>query len=238
MEAILIVDGFAISRRAIANILSANNPSYEVLQAPNSQHLAQICQKSGLDPKVAIVDASHPYQNSLETFIHVKQAFPSSPTMVIGGSPDTKRQAHFLMMGCNAYLARTADRDEISSRFDKLLSSSQEDALKHPIELQDGVEEEFARLRMLTHRELCVLLRLALGEPTKAISHRLGVSSSTISIMKLHIMEKLNIKNHFELIKFALDSKLISRPPHQALNDSYNRLRELPLLSGWHSFHD
>jgi DNA-binding NarL/FixJ family response regulator len=214
MEAILIVDGFAISRRAIANILSVKNPSYEVLQAPNSQHLARIRQTSRDDFRVTIVDASHPYQNSLETLIHVKQTFPYAPTMVVGGSPNTRRQAHFMMMGCNAYLARTAGRDEISSHFDKLLSCSHEDASKPQVELPDGADAELAKMKLLTSRELRVLLRLALGEPTKAISHQLGVSSSTISIMKLHIMEKLNIKNHFELIKFALDSKLIPHPPH------------------------
>lgn len=218
MEAILIVDGFAISRRAIANILSINNPSYEVLQALNSRHLTQISKSAGLNPKMTIVDASHPYQNSLETFIHVKQVFPFSSTIVIGGSPDIKRQAHFMMMGCDAYLPRTASGDEISNRFNTLLSYSPGDDLKLNIESRSDDEEESSTLKMLTQRELQVLLRLAFGESTKSISHQLNVSSSTVSIMKLHIMQKLNIRNPYELIKFALDSKLISNPPHQPSN--------------------
>ena len=58
-------------------------------------------------------------------------------------------------------------------------------------------------LDRLTDRELEVLQRVGAGQGTKEIAEDLGVSHKTVESHRLHIKEKLGLKNASEMVRFA-----------------------------------
>jgi DNA-binding NarL/FixJ family response regulator len=62
----------------------------------------------------------------------------------------------------------------------------------------------------LTKREIEVLALIANGKSNKEASEELFISIKTIDTHKMHILDKLGLKNIAELVKYAIKNKLIS----------------------------
>lgn len=68
-------------------------------------------------------------------------------------------------------------------------------------ERQKGIQEKLARL---TSRERDVLEQAAKGLHAKEIAAALGISVRTVEVHKTRIMDKLEVRNMGELVRFAL----------------------------------
>jgi FixJ family two-component response regulator len=72
------------------------------------------------------------------------------------------------------------------------------------IQRQDSRRADAEKLGRLTSRELEVLEQAARGLHAKEIAVALGISPRTVEVHKTRIMEKLNVRNVAELVRFAL----------------------------------
>jgi two-component system response regulator NreC len=64
-------------------------------------------------------------------------------------------------------------------------------------------------LLTLTDRELNILRQIALGQKSKDIAIRLGVSVRTVEAHRASIMRKLNLHSTGLLIRFAIHHKIV-----------------------------
>jgi two-component system response regulator NreC len=62
----------------------------------------------------------------------------------------------------------------------------------------------------LSLREIEVLTYLAIGETNKIVGKKLNISSRTVETHRRSILEKLSVKNTVELIRYALEHKLVA----------------------------
>jgi RNA polymerase sigma factor (sigma-70 family) len=72
------------------------------------------------------------------------------------------------------------------------------------IEREAARQQESEKLRKLTSREREVLDLAARGLHAKEIAAKLGISPRTVEVHKTRIMEKLEVRNVAELVRFAL----------------------------------
>jgi DNA-binding NarL/FixJ family response regulator len=61
----------------------------------------------------------------------------------------------------------------------------------------------------LTKRELEVLTLIASGKGNKEVADELHISTKTVDSHKMHILDKLGLKNTAELVKYAIKNNLI-----------------------------
>jgi DNA-binding NarL/FixJ family response regulator len=61
----------------------------------------------------------------------------------------------------------------------------------------------------LTKRELEVLTLIANGKGNKEVADELHISTKTVDSHKMHILDKLGLKNTAELVKYAIKNNLI-----------------------------
>jgi two-component system, LuxR family, response regulator FixJ len=73
-------------------------------------------------------------------------------------------------------------------------------------------EATAAKLRRLTARELEVLDQAAKGLHAKEIGQALGISARTVEVHKTRIMDKLEVRNIGELVRFALAADAQKKP--------------------------
>lgn len=69
------------------------------------------------------------------------------------------------------------------------------------------VEDDLA---LLTDREREVLQLIAEGKTNKEVASTLAVSINTVETHRKHIMEKLDLHNTAELVRFAIRKRLVS----------------------------
>lgn len=72
------------------------------------------------------------------------------------------------------------------------------------IQRQDGKRRDLEKLGRLTAREHEVLEQAAQGLHAKEIAAALGISPRTVEVHKTRIMEKLEVRNVAELVRFAI----------------------------------
>jgi two-component system response regulator NreC len=73
---------------------------------------------------------------------------------------------------------------------------------------KDGADGEDGVAR-LTDREREVLQLIAEGKTNKEVAHALSVSVNTVETHRKHIMEKLDLHNTAELVRFAIRTKIV-----------------------------
>jgi DNA-binding NarL/FixJ family response regulator len=61
----------------------------------------------------------------------------------------------------------------------------------------------------LSDRELLVFKAIATGESLTAIANRLSLSVKTVSTYRTRVLEKMNIKNNAQLIRYAINNHLL-----------------------------
>jgi len=71
----------------------------------------------------------------------------------------------------------------------------------------EGAEED--GVARLTDREREVLQLIAEGKTNKEVAHALSVSVNTVETHRKHIMEKLDLHNTAELVRFAIRTKMV-----------------------------
>jgi len=119
--------------------------------------------------------------------------------------------------------ARTAFRaqavDFIEKPFDDAqLRTAIESAFDLERERIEGIEakrRDAEKLARLTSREREVLNQAARGLHAKEIAAALGISPRTVEVHKSRIMEKLEVRNIAELVRFAVTTEA----PHRAPTD-------------------
>lgn len=70
-----------------------------------------------------------------------------------------------------------------------------------PSKPQDASRDLFDKL---TNREREVLHLLAEGLTNAEVASRLGISPRTVEVHRAHLMRKLRLRNHAELVRIAL----------------------------------
>ena len=77
--------------------------------------------------------------------------------------------------------------------------------------LADHLHEsaETPTYKTLSDREFEVLRRIAAGETLTQISQNLSLSVKTISTYRTRILNKLNLNNNSELIRYAIQHRLV-----------------------------
>ena len=63
---------------------------------------------------------------------------------------------------------------------------------------------------LLSDREFEVLLKIAEGKALKDIAEELFLSVKTVSTYRTRILEKMNMNNNAEMIKYAIEQKLLN----------------------------
>ena len=74
--------------------------------------------------------------------------------------------------------------------------------------LESADSQKNKQLNILTAREAQVMQLLAQGLTNREVAENLVISPSTVQTHRTHIMEKLDLNNRAELVRFAFQNNL------------------------------
>ncbi len=164
-------------------------------------------------PDVILVDISMPEMSGIETTEAIKKKYPAIKVLILSMHSDYDNISDAIDAGADGYVPKDVASEELIEAINAIHSGknffhttiSDEIVRNYSTKRKKNV----SALPQLTKRELEVLQLFAEGFNNTEIADKLFLSVRTIESHKNHILQKTNMKNSVELIKFAIKHKII-----------------------------
>lgn len=207
---ILIADDHTIVREGIKMLLTEAYPLAEIVDVSDAVDLMRFVYKEKWD--VIICDISMPPGDSgLEAVKKIKEHSSKTPVIILSMHSPDQYAVRAIKAGAMGYLTKGAATLELVKAVNqvmsgrKYLSPDVADALADAFEHSDSAKS----VESLSDREFEVFKLLASGHSISDIAKGLVLSSNTVSTFRARIFEKMGFHNNLELIRYAVDNKLI-----------------------------
>jgi DNA-binding NarL/FixJ family response regulator len=208
----MVVDDHPMWRDAVARDLT--EAGYDVVATAGEGRTA-VRVAGAVRPHIAVVDLQLPDISGVEVTKRLVEADPSVRVLVLSASGEQEDVLGAVKAGATGYLIKSAGREEF---LDAVRRTAVGDAVFTP-GLAGLVLGEYRRLASeprrdeedtprLTERETEVLRLVAKGLTYKQIAQRLVLSHRTVQNHVQNTLNKLQLHNRVQLVRYAIEKGL------------------------------
>ncbi|MBS1191586.1 MAG: LuxR family transcriptional regulator [Rhodocyclaceae bacterium] len=207
MIRILIAEDHAIVRSGVKKILASTEDMTVVGEATHGDEV--LAQVRALDFDVLLLDLTMPGTSGTELIQQVLTEKPLLPVLILTMHNDGQIVNRVLRAGACGYVTKDSDPETLLTalrmvvRGGKFIDPALVDSVVSHASRSDALPHQ-----RLSERELQVLKGLASGSRIGEVADALHLSPKTVSTHKMRLMQKLNVDNNADLIKYALQHQL------------------------------
>lgn len=209
MIKILVADDHSMIRRGI-RLTIADEPDMRVGgEAQTAQQALDLVRASEWD--VVILDISMPGGSGLEALKEIKKERPTLPVLMLSMHPEEQFAVRAFKAGASGYLTKESSPEELLSALRKVCSGGKYLTLS----LAERLANELIAAshpnahESLSDREYEVFCLLAKGLTVSEIAEQLSLSVKTVSTYRARVLEKMNLKNNAEIMRYAMQRQLV-----------------------------
>ena len=211
---VLIADDHAVLRDGLSALLRLHGDMEVVGEAEDGVQAVEKCVQ--LQPDVVLMDIAMPHLGGLEAALELRRLKLPTKVLVLTQYENKEYLFHMLKAGAAGYVVKKAAGSELVSAIravcagDSFLSPGAARVVIDSL-LRAGSQQagEGQSLDELSDREKEVLKLLGEGRSNRQIGDLLCLSVKTVMGHRASIMEKLDIHNHADLVKFAIRAGLV-----------------------------
>jgi DNA-binding NarL/FixJ family response regulator len=209
---ILLADDHTILRNGIRAILEDEPGMLVIGEADDGRKAVSLaCQ---LKPDIVVMDIAMPLLNGLEATRQIKHSCPEVKVVILTMHDNEEYIIQMLEAGAMGYILKDAAARELISA---LRTVHKGEAVLSPAITRIVIEDylRWGGIRPsenneeLSPREREILQLIAEGYTSKQIAEMLVISIKTVQAHRNSLMQKLNLHNRGELIKYAIQKKII-----------------------------
>ncbi|MCH8317009.1 MAG: response regulator transcription factor [Bacteroidetes bacterium] len=213
---IIVADDHHLIRDGIVSMLN-NVDDFEIVgEAENGKEVVEKTKK--LKPDVVIMDINMPEMNGIEATKIIKEECPDTRILVLTMYDNEEYIRNILEAGAEGYLLKNTKRNEFISAiyavmegeyfFSKRITNL---IIKGYVNKSAHKPKETSEVNIpISKREKEVLALIVEELTNKEIADKLFISIRTVETHRRNIMEKLNVRTAYGLVKIAVESGLIS----------------------------
>ncbi len=211
---VLIVDDHTLVRDGIRSLLAFVVDIEVVGEAANGKEALEQIRR--LTPDVVLMDLAMPIMGGLEATRRIRKEFPGVKVLALTQYDDSEYVIPAIEAGARGFITKMGSFSELASAIQaaygggSFLSPSAATALVEECQQETTSEGEKDPYQRLSDREREVFKLIVEGHTAREIADILVVSPKTVEWYKTSLMNKLNIHNRTDLIKFAIRKKIIS----------------------------
>jgi DNA-binding NarL/FixJ family response regulator len=209
MIRVLLADDHAIVRTGLKEILTDTGDIAVTGEAGSgNETLARIREH---DYDVVVTDMSMPGRSGIELIKQIKREKPGLRILVLSMHSEAQYAVRALKAGASGYLTKDGAADELVAAIRRIAAGG---AYVTP-ETAERLALDFDRPAdapphtLLSDREFQVFQLIVSGKSVSEIGKQLALSVKTVSTHKTRIMEKMNLANQTQLIRYAIRHKLL-----------------------------
>ena len=207
---IVIVDDHDIIRAGIKSVLKPH-PEYEVCaEAENGNEALERVEE--FKPDILLLDISMPKIGGLDIISRVKRVSPQTKIIIISVHKLGAYVLKALRQGVSGYLNKDNVAEELILALSRVAAGKVYLGEAISEYLADSVKEPKKKIEaaaILNERESDCLRLVVEGKTAKEIAEILFISRRTVENHKNSILKKLNLHKTSDLIKYALENKII-----------------------------
>lgn len=209
MRRILIADDHPIVRQGLMKIVTDAFSPVQVEEAQTGQGVIDAVRKGAWD--AVVLDITLPDKNGLEVLKEVRLLRPNQRVLMLSFHGEEQYAVRALKAGAAGYLTKDHATTEIVHALTKVFQGGRYVSASLAERLADKLEANTGAVphESLSDREHEVLCLLAKGKTATEIGDQLALSVKTVSTYRARVLEKLGLTTTAELIRYALDHKLV-----------------------------
>lgn len=206
---VLVADDHAIIRDGLRKILADTTDLVVAGEASNGNAALEKVRERDWD--LVVLDLSMPGRNGLELIRLIKAEKPKLPILIFSMHPEEQYAVRAIRAGAAGYLSKEGDSD--------LLLPAMRKVARGGVFISPKVAELLATdvsahgnnppHTLLTNREYDIFNRIMRGTSLTEIADELSLSVKTVSAHKSHIMVKLNLETHVDLVRYAMEHNFL-----------------------------
>jgi DNA-binding NarL/FixJ family response regulator len=203
---VFLIDDHPVCRHGMSQIINSERDLVVCGEAESTEQALPVLRSTGAE--AALVDISTQGANGIAAVKALHGEHPSVPILVVSMQDESVYALRALRAGAQGYITKRQGLNEFLGAVRKVLDGQiyLNPAFGEQLiaQLARGKERTPSEpLERLTDRELEVLQRVGSGQGTKEIAEDLGLSHKTVESHRLHIKEKLGLKNASDMVRFA-----------------------------------
>ncbi len=209
---VLLADDHTVLREGIRALLEDQPDMSVVGEAEDGRMAAHMAAE--LRPDVVLMDIAMPRLNGLEATRQIKRDHPEVAVLMLTMHDNEEYVRQVLAAGASGYVLKRAAASELVAairavhRGEAVLSPGITRVLIQDLIGRDSAEHEAAG-DDLTPREREVLQLIAEGYTSKEIAEMLSLSVKTVQAHRASLMQKLDLHDRGDLIKYAIQKRII-----------------------------
>ena len=209
MVTIVLADDHAVLRAGIRLLLDQEAGIATVGEAGTAQGAVE--QASEHTPDIVLMDVSMPGGNGIDAIPLVLEASPRSRVLMLSMHDDAAYVHRAFSAGASGYVLKDAADTELVAAIREVAGGATyvNPALGARMIAAENKDRAEALGDPLSTREHDVLELLALGHTNHEIAEHLFISVRTAETHRAHIMRKLALRSRAELVRYALEHRLL-----------------------------
>lgn len=205
---VLVADDHAIVKEGLVSLLREHD--FDVVDAVGDGHeLLESARR--LRPDLIVTDVSMPGLSGLDVLTRLKADRVNSKVIVLTMHHDADLATRAMRAGASAFMLKHSAGEELLTAIHQALEGRMyltptltKEVLERMASSRDHTEPQ------LTPRQLDVLRLILDGRRMKEIAATLQLSARTVETHKYQIMETLGVASTAELVKYAIEHRLIA----------------------------
>lgn len=202
---IVICDDHKIVRQGLRQLLSSY-PDINILadDISSGEELLQRLRK--VQPDLIVLDVSLPGRSGLEVLKQIKVFYPEMKVLVLSMYPEDQFAIRMLKAGASGYLHKDSEPEVLVDAIRSIQSGGEYLSPEITKLLYREMNNKHQDLphKMLSDREYEVFLAIGEGKANNVIADQLKLSAKTISTYRSRILQKMNMENNSDMIKYIL----------------------------------
>ncbi len=212
---ILLADDHALIRSGLATLLHGAGDVEVVGEASDGEEAIE--KTTSLEPDVVVIDLSMPRLSGIEATKVITHRFPAVRVLVLTMYENEEYVYQILRSGASGYVLKSARKDELLTAIravakgEKFFSPRVSEIIAEGYVRRAERGTTFSQPEVpLTKREREILALVVQGLTNQQIANRLYISPRTVDTHRTNIMQKLDIHDLANLVRYAIDHGLLA----------------------------
>jgi len=208
IKKVIIVDDQNLFSAGLKQLLEKEK-NISVTIVDNGNKIPAILEKEL--PDIVLLDLNMPGKNGFDILKEIRKKHPDLFIAILTSYNDIKLTEKAENSGANAYLSKDASieelREVIFNTHNSKFYISEE--ISYKIKKYSPKADNFVKNLFITQREKEILKYIVDGKTAKETAKELHISSHTVRTHRKNLMNKLNVVNIAELIKYTYENNIL-----------------------------
>jgi DNA-binding NarL/FixJ family response regulator len=209
MIRILIADDHAIVRQGLKKILGESAEMRVVAEHDNGADALRWIRANDCD--VALLDIAMPGMSGIDVLKQLHDEKPKLPILILSIYPEDQYAVRLIKAGAAGYLTKESAPEVVTEAVRRVAAGKKyiSPAAAEMLANEFGAPEGKLPHETLSDREFQIFLLLASARTVSEIADALALSVKTVSTYRGRILEKMQLRNNAELMRYAVENHLM-----------------------------